>query len=104
MRQIEVHAAGRGVFARRGLLDHRRLRVSRQGAADAGRYFYGDYCTGLLRSFVWKQGYVREHWNWKPLIDREGVLQQISSFGIDHDGELYIVELTGSIYQLVPKS
>ena len=68
-----------------------------------GRYFYADYCTGLLRSFVWKQGYVREHWNWKPMIDREGVLSQISSFGVDHDGELYIVELTGSIYQIVPK-
>jgi glucose/arabinose dehydrogenase len=67
-----------------------------------GRYFYADYCTGLLRSFAWKQGYVREHWNWKPAIDREGVLTQISSFGLDHDGELYIVELTGSIYKLVP--
>lgn len=68
-----------------------------------GRYFYADYCTGLLRSFVWTEGSVREHWNWKPAIDREGVLSQISSFGVDHDGELYIVELTGSIYKLVPK-
>ena len=69
-----------------------------------GRYFYADYCTGLLRSFVWKQGHVREHWDWKRAIDREGVLTQISSFGVDHDGEMYIVELTGSIYQVVPKS
>jgi glucose/arabinose dehydrogenase len=69
-----------------------------------GRYFYADYCTGLLRSFVWNQGHVREHWNWKPAIDREGILSQISSFGVDHDGELYIVELTGSIYKLVPKN
>jgi glucose/arabinose dehydrogenase len=69
-----------------------------------GRYFYADYCTGLLRSFVWRQGVVREHWDWKPAIDREGVLTQISSFGVDHDGELYIVELTGSIYKLVKKS
>jgi glucose/arabinose dehydrogenase len=69
-----------------------------------GRYFYADYCTGLLRSFVWSQGYVREHWDWKRAIDREGVITQVSSFGVDHDGELYIVELTGSIYQLVPKS
>ena len=69
-----------------------------------GHYFYADYCTGLLRSFVWKQSHVRDHWNWKPAIDRQGVLTQISSFGLDHDGELYIVTLTGSIYQLVPKS
>ncbi|HUS31037.1 MAG TPA: PQQ-dependent sugar dehydrogenase [Kofleriaceae bacterium] len=70
----------------------------------AGRYFYADYCTGLLRSFVWVSGAVREHWDWKPAIDKQGVITQVSSFGVDHDGELYIVELTGSIYQLVPSS
>jgi len=69
-----------------------------------GRYFYADYCTGLLRSFVWVRGAVREHWDWKAAIDKEGVLQQISSFGVDADGELYVVELTGSIYQLQPSS
>jgi hypothetical protein len=52
---------------------------------------------------VWQQGFVREHWDWKRAIDRDGVLSQISSFGVDHDGELYIVELTGSIYKLVAK-
>jgi hypothetical protein len=56
-----------------------------------------------LRSFVWTQHVVREHWDWKPAIDKQGVLSQISSFGVDHDGELYIVELTGVIYQLVPR-
>ena len=67
-----------------------------------GRYFYADYCTGLLRSFTWVRGAVRDHWDWKPAIDKQGVLTQISSFGVDADGELYIVELTGSIYQIVP--
>jgi glucose/arabinose dehydrogenase len=73
-----------------------------------GRYFYADYCTGLLRSFKWTHdpssqrapGWIRDHWDWKGAIDRSGVLSQISSFGVDHDGELYIVELTGSIYKL----
>src|SRR5690606_12197931 len=64
-----------------------------------GRYFYADYCTGLLRSLVWTRGYVREHWNWKPAIDKRGVLREISSFGTDHDGELYIVLLGGDIYR-----
>lgn len=67
-----------------------------------GRYFYADFCTGLLRSFVWTRGVVREHWDWKPAIDVKNVLGQVSSFGTDPDGELYVVELTGSIYQLVP--
>ena len=70
-----------------------------------GRYFYADYCTGLLRSFVWKDGnYVREHWDWKAGIDKQAVITQVSSWGQDADGELYIIELTGSIYKLVPKS
>ena len=76
-----------------------------------GRYFYADYCTGILRSFVWTRdsstptspGWIRDHWDWKSSIDRRGILAQISSFGVDHDGELYIVELTGSIYKLVAK-
>lgn len=67
-----------------------------------GRYFYADYCTGLLRSFVWQAGAVRDHWDWKAAIDKQAVLTQISSFGVDHDGELYVVELTGAIYRLVP--
>jgi glucose/arabinose dehydrogenase len=77
-----------------------------------GRYFYADYCTGLLRSFLWTYdgssptaaGWIREHWGWKGAIDRKGVLSQISSFGVDHDGELYIVLLTGAIYKLAPRS
>jgi glucose/arabinose dehydrogenase len=69
-----------------------------------GRYFYADYCTGLLRSFRWTSGDVREHWDWKPSLDHTGELMQISSFGADHDGELYIVELTGTILKLVPAS
>jgi glucose/arabinose dehydrogenase len=77
-----------------------------------GRYFYGDYCTGLLRSFVWTHdpsskaapGWIRDHWDWKAAIDRRGLLNQISSFGVDHDGEIYIVKLTGEILKLVPRS
>jgi glucose/arabinose dehydrogenase len=69
-----------------------------------GRYFYADYCSGLLRSFVWKQGHVREHWDWKKSLDKQRVLNEVSSFGIDHDGELYIVSLAGTIHQLVPKN
>lgn len=69
-----------------------------------GRYFYADYCTGLLRSLTWTTGVTREHWDWKAGIDRDGILGQVSSFGVDADGELYILELTGSIYKLAPRS
>ncbi len=69
----------------------------------AGRYFYADYCTGLLRSFLWSKAGIRDHWDWKSAIDGKAVLQEISSFGVDADGELYIVKLTGEIYELVPR-
>lgn len=68
-----------------------------------GRYFYTDFCTGLLRSFVWRAGAIGEHWDWKQALDKEGVLSQISSFGVDHDGELYVVLLTGAIWKLAPR-
>jgi len=75
-----------------------------------GRYFYADFCTGLVRSLTWTRdassptaaGWTRDHWDWKGAIDKSGVLSQISSFGVDHDGELYIVLLTGTIYRLAP--
>ncbi|HSN29871.1 MAG TPA: hypothetical protein VLT45_26470, partial [Kofleriaceae bacterium] len=66
-------------------------------------YFYADYCTGLLRSFRWSPDGIRDHWDWTAALDRDGILQQVSSFGTDADGELYIVELTGAIYELVAR-
>lgn len=77
----------------------------------AGRYFYADFCTGLLRSFAWTAdpssptaaGWAREHWDWKAKLAGAADLSQVSSFGVDHDGELYVVELTGAIYKLVRK-
>ena len=68
-----------------------------------GVYFYADYCTGLLRSFRWTRGYVRDHWDWKAAIDPDNLVQQVSSFGTDADGEVYVVSLQGAIYQLAPK-
>lgn len=78
----------------------------------AGRYFYADYCTGLVRSFVWAHdpssptaaGWIREHHDWKDALDPKGQLAEISSFGVDHDGEVYVVSLTGTIYKLVPRT
>jgi glucose/arabinose dehydrogenase len=75
-----------------------------------GRYFYADYCSGLIRSFVWTRdpsgptapGWIRDHWDWKAALDRTGRIFQISSFGVDADGEVYIVLLTGTIWKLVP--
>src|SRR6185436_15485562 len=60
-----------------------------------GIYFFADYCTGT----VW--GLTRADdgsWQVRNLLS-SGV--QVSSFGEDEAGELYIVDLGGGISQLV---
>ncbi len=68
-----------------------------------GVYFYADYCTALVRSFRWSKGGVRDHWDWKSALDREGTLAQVSSFGVDHAGEVYVLSLGGDIWRLAPR-
>lgn len=65
-----------------------------------GIYFYADYCTGLLRGFRWTSGKVADHWDWKAAIDPKNKLATVSSFGVDADGELYILSLDGAIWKL----
>ena len=74
-----------------------------------GAYFYADYCTGLLRSLRFTAqatapagGVVSDHWDWKAALDPEGEVAEVSSFGRDADGEVYLVSLRGTIWQLVP--
>jgi glucose/arabinose dehydrogenase len=69
----------------------------------AGSYFYSDYCTALLRSFRIKDGKVADAWDWKAALDPESQLAQVSSFGQDQDGELFVVTHDKAIYKLVRK-
>jgi glucose/arabinose dehydrogenase len=64
-----------------------------------GTYFYGDYCAGFVRSFRLVNGQATEARSWPTL--GAGV-DNISSFGVDADGELYIVDHTGEVYKVVP--
>jgi glucose/arabinose dehydrogenase len=67
----------------------------------AGAYFYADFCTGLLRSFRWsKAGGVRDHWDWRPVLDPGKRLNSVSSFGTDGDGEVYVVTLVGDVHRI----
>jgi glucose/arabinose dehydrogenase len=68
-----------------------------------GLYFYSDYCTALLRSFRMKGGKVADSWDWKAALDPESQLANISTFGQDQDGELYVVTHEGPIFKLVPR-
>ena len=61
-----------------------------------GRYLYGDYCEGELRSFTAEAGS-------EATDDRALGLQvpQLSSFGEDAAGRLYVTSLEGAVYRLV---
>ena len=61
-----------------------------------GRYLYGDYCGGELRSFIPSGGAARD--------DRALGLTvpALSSFGVDTDGRIYVTSLDGGVFRLAP--
>ncbi len=60
-----------------------------------GVYFYGDYCTGLVWAAYRNEA---EEWN-TNLFLRTGF--QVSSFGEDEAGELYIVNYQGAVLKFI---
>ncbi len=60
----------------------------------AGSYLFGDRCRGLIWAARWQKG-------WKTTLLLNSKLE-ISSFGQDQAGELYVVDYKGSVYKLVP--
>jgi glucose/arabinose dehydrogenase len=67
-----------------------------------GTYFYGDYCTAFVRSFRLQNGQAGDRRDWTSSVGR-GV-DRISSFGVDADGEILIVDHDGELYRIVPGS
>lgn len=66
----------------------------KQIAGFAGRYIYGDYCSGTIWSLKMNGGKART-------IRRESIkVANLSSFGEDAAGELYAVSQGGTIYRL----
>lgn len=63
-----------------------------------GHYFYADWCNGWIRSFRYHEGEVIEEQDWSGDLDGAG---QVSSFGLDSDGELLVVDSNGSVYRVV---
>jgi glucose/arabinose dehydrogenase len=64
-----------------------------------GTYFYSDWCSAILQGFKWAGGAARDAHDWKVALDPGGRLSQVASFGEDHDGELYVVCQSGTIYR-----
>jgi glucose/arabinose dehydrogenase len=61
-----------------------------------GVYLYGDFCSGTL----WGLREVQQSAPLNQVVIESGL--NISSFGEDVDGELYVVDLNGGLYRIVP--
>ncbi len=64
----------------------------------AGRYFFSDFCSGELMSFRLKAGAAK---NFANLSADLGSLGQVSSFGQDGKGELYVLTISGDLRKIV---
>ncbi|MBI3539982.1 MAG: PQQ-dependent sugar dehydrogenase [Candidatus Eisenbacteria bacterium] len=65
----------------------------------AGRYLYSDYCGGWIRSVRIDGGGASESREWSGLH-----VPQVTSFGEDATGELYVCSQTGDVYRLVMRA
>jgi hypothetical protein len=70
----------------------------------SGRYFYGDFCAGFIRSFRMVGGALTDAQdNTAELAPGGGaIINQITSFGEDARGEIYVADRGGEIYKIVP--
>lgn len=64
-----------------------------------GTYFYGDYCSAFVRSFRLAGGQATEQRDWTAGLSG---IDQVTSFGLDTEGEVYVVDRDGEVYRLEP--
>jgi glucose/arabinose dehydrogenase len=62
-----------------------------------GYYFFADYCSGFVRSISYPSQTTPADWT-AFISPGSG----ISSFGQDAKGELYVIQLGGGVYRIVP--
>jgi hypothetical protein len=60
-----------------------------------GVYFFGDYCNGMIWSL-----YRADDQTWNRNLFANTTFN-ISSFGEDEAGELYVLDHNGAVYRLV---
>ena len=64
----------------------------------AGRYFFGDFCSGAIYALRYTDGRAQDV---VDLSDGLGNPGQINSFGVDSDGEIYVLLGDGSVRKIV---
>lgn len=66
-----------------------------------GHYFYGDFCSGWVRSFRYAGDGIADRWDWSADL---GTIPSLTSFGTDGAGELYVTSATGTVYRIEKKA
>jgi glucose/arabinose dehydrogenase len=86
---VHVYSHDEGCSVTGGYVYH-----GRSMSAQAGRYFFGDFCSGTIWSLRIENGRAVD-------VRREAAhVDDLSSFGVDNARELYAVSLRGRIYRL----
>ncbi len=65
-----------------------------------GLYFYSDYCSGFVRSFRFTGAGATDERRWADLEPGAGD-RNVTSFGEDAAGEIYITTAGGNVYKFV---
>lgn len=70
-----------------------------------GTYFFADFCSARIWSFRLIAGEITDFIERTEELNTDGgpAIGSISSFGEDAEGELYICDLGGSVYKIVPR-
>jgi len=68
-----------------------------------GRYLYGDLCSNRVRSFVWNGSAAVSQVEATGELASDSTIGAIASFGEDLNGELYVVDLSGTVFRIDPQ-
>jgi len=69
-----------------------------------GTYFYGDFCSGFVRSFRYAGGVLTDQADRTAAIDPGATLvNDLTSFGLDGQGEMYVIDRDGTVRRIGPR-
>ncbi|MDB6149328.1 MAG: hypothetical protein JWQ44_776 [Chthoniobacter sp.] len=71
-----------------------------------GTYFFGDFLSGQINSFTYDGLSLTNFQNRTPQLDPSGTRlggSVLASFGQDATGELYVVDISGELYKIIPE-
>ena len=70
----------------------------------AGTYFFADYCSSWVRTFRMADGVVTalKEVTQELRLGTSRTIREISAFGTDGEGEVYICDLGGEVFRVIP--